>query len=176
MSTLISGWINLKVHNLFSSWIIIHFSLVTNENTAHAGKNGYCCGSCSCCSLTQFRRPKFPERNKEALKNKNKSIEQLKSAFFWRFCVFWSSPNSPLLHGRRRVVEPGQVSRDGAVVTPVAAGNLQRQILSDAGLELAAEGVFVEAAASPLGVALRKWTTAFKTVSADRPSCQTRNS
>ena len=160
----------------FPSRITIHFSLDTNENTAHAGKNGYCCGSCSCCSLAQYRWPKFLARDNEALKNKNKNNVQLKSAFFWRFCVFWSSPNSPLLHGRWRVVEPGQVACDGAVVTPVAAGNLQRKILSDAGLELAAEGVFVEAAASTLGVALWKWTTAFETVSDDRPSCQTRNS
>ena len=60
------------------------------------------------------------------------------------------------------MVEPGQVACDGAVVTPVATGNLQRQILSDAGLELTAESVFVQAAGAPLGVALQKWKTRLK--------------
>ncbi len=50
----------------------------------------------------------------------------------------------PLLHGSRGMIEPGQISGDGPVVTSIPSGELQRYKLCYAGLKVTAQGVLIQ--------------------------------
>jgi len=52
------------------------------------------------------------------------------------------------------VVEPGQVSGDGSVVSPVTPRDLQGDVLGHAGLHQAAQGVLVQGSTASLHVRL----------------------
>ena len=54
------------------------------------------------------------------------------------------------------MVEPGQVARDGPVVAPVSAGDLQGDVLGDPRLELTAQRVLVQAVRATLHVTLKQ--------------------
>ena len=57
-----------------------HTSVWTHKNTACTVRNGWWC-SCSCCSLTQGRRPEFPARDAWSNKIKKWNENDLQNAF-----------------------------------------------------------------------------------------------